>query len=136
MSRTGCLVANDFIPSLSICLHFCPNLVLSPFSLAWTRGNFLCPGPSALTLAFQSVLPEATTRGRLHKYLSQIQTLHCSQAPPPNSPPTFLRVGPLVFPLAHTALHHLPLSSPRPARLPSLSLSLLLAHSVPATGAS
>ena len=116
MSRTSCLVSNGFTPSLSICLHFCPNLVLTPFSLAWTgaTSSALVPQLSPLLSSLSSLKqpPEGAC-----KHMNQIQTLLCPQAP--TSPPTFLGVGPLVLPLAHTALHHLPLSSP-----PALTFSL------------
>lgn len=107
MSRTGCLVSNSFIPSLSICLHFYPHRV---------RPHRHRPGPGQLHLPWSQLAPVPPR--------SSHQRAPVAPSPGPAAP---LPSPPSPRPQGQTLTPHFGLlCAARPAPvppLPSLSLS-------------
>lgn len=108
MSKTGCLVSNSFILSLSICLHFHPHRV---------RPHLHRPGPRQLhlpwSLSAHSYLPACPLRSSHQRapvstFLRSSGSLVLSPHLHPQC--AFLRVGPLFLTLAYTARQDLLLS--------------------------
>lgn len=124
MSRTGCLVSNGFIPSLSICVFISTSVKMGPepgqLHLSWSLSSFP-PPPPARHPPPPTCLPACPPRSSHQRvpvstFLRSSRSSALTHLHPQCS---FLRVRPLFLTLAYIALQDLLLSLP----LPSLSLS-------------
>lgn len=116
MSRTGCLVSDGFIPSLSICLHYYPT---------WFRAHFQGPGPGQLHLPWSlsshpclPACPPSSSHQRVP--VSTFLRSSGSSALTPISIPSAPSSGQTLIP--HFGLHCV--ARPAPVPPPALTFSL------------